>query len=196
MDTTQLVVRCDGLAAPRNPGGVATYAWVAYLEDGTTWTGESFGVAAVGANATNNVAEYAAVIDALKTLRACVPNGWTGPPEELRIETDSQLVVRQLNGQYAVNSPRLFPLVQKVRALVKSYAKVVFHWIPREQNKAADLLSRIAYVKYWRQRGKESPACQFLTRAELDEAEKALGPVSEPGRTTLPMEGADVEEKV
>ena len=183
-----MLVRCDGLCAPRNPGGVATFGWVSYTPDGAGgWErcGSSNGVAAVGADATNNVGEYRAAIEALQFHRSAIPPGRDSPPTELIVETDSQLVVRQVQGLYAVRSPRIFPLFHKVMALRKQYERAPFKWIPREMNKDADLESRIAYVKYWRQRDKEPPACRFLARAELDEAEKAGGTVADQAQTTL-----------
>ena len=61
-----LKVYCDGLCQPYNPGGTACYGWVAYL--GNKKLFEDWGVICSGRKATNNLAEYTAVIKALEWL--------------------------------------------------------------------------------------------------------------------------------
>ena len=77
---------------------------------------------------TNNEAEYLAVIVALTKF-----------PEATEVCSDSQLVVRQLNGEYKVNKPELLYLWRRIQALLNN-RKAKFIWIPREENPAGRLL--------------------------------------------------------
>lgn len=126
---------CDGACIPVNPGGHACWAWIA-LEDGRE-IARDHGCIGRGAGMTNNVAEYHAVIRALKHAQA---QGWTG----VRIRADSQLIVRQITGQYACNAPTLINLRAEASALGKALQARIA-WIPREQNEEADKLTRQAY---------------------------------------------------
>jgi len=91
--------------------------------------GESIG------RATNNQAEYQAVIRALDYVVSEIGEA------EIEIFLDSQLVACQLNGEYKIKDPGLKPLFYRVREQVmKLGGKVSFIHIPREKNKEADLL--------------------------------------------------------
>lgn len=135
-----IVVNCDGLCEPINPGGTACYGWVVYK--GQEKLGEGYGVVCSGPHATNNVAEYTAIIKALEWLLA---NGFSN--EDIELRSDSQLCIYQLRGTYSVNSPRLVPLYRKMKKLAANFKKLSFRWVPREENKEADALSRKAYAK-------------------------------------------------
>lgn len=82
---------------------------------------------------TNNVAEYRALIAGLKLALHYQPN-------RLVCHLDSELIVRQLNGQYRVKMPTLVPFVEEIRALAKEFAKVEFIHVPRADNFRADAL--------------------------------------------------------
>lgn len=82
---------------------------------------------------TNNVAEYKALIEGLKMARHYQPN-------RLICHLDSELIVRQLNGQYQVKMPTLKVYFDEVQALVSELPDVVFTHIPREDNYRADAL--------------------------------------------------------
>tara|TARA_B100000686_G_C16595631_1_gene865828 strand:- start:187 stop:654 length:468 start_codon:yes stop_codon:yes gene_type:complete len=85
---------------------------------------------------TNNEAEYHAVIAALKFIEK--------QPDNAIIYSDSQLVVRQINGEYRVKEPRLQILHSQVTVLRGSIdAKIQFTHLPREDNEIADHLARI-----------------------------------------------------
>lgn len=127
---------CDGLCEPRNPGGYACWAWVAFDDAGTA-TFYDYGCLGHGAGMTNNRAEYAAVINA---LRFAAEQAW----RDVRVRTDSQLIVRQITGEYACNVPALVPLRDEARTLGKSLGARI-KWVPREENEPADALSRKAY---------------------------------------------------
>jgi len=130
-------VLCDGLCEPVNPGGTATYGWVAYT-NGEKIT-EGCAVVCSGCDATNNVAEYSAVIAALKWLTSS-----KYAKGKIEICSDSQLCINQMAGIYKVKSLRILPLFTEACRLAKQL-NVSFKWIPREENKEADELSRKAY---------------------------------------------------
>jgi ribonuclease HI len=82
---------------------------------------------------TNNVAEYRALIEGLKLAEQYHPN-------RLICHLDSELVVRQLNGQYQVKVQSLKAFVDEIKVLTHRFADVVFVHIPREDNHRADAL--------------------------------------------------------
>lgn len=87
--------------------------------------------------ATNNVAEYNGLLAA---LRWAVDHGHS----RVRIKADSELLVKQMRGEYKVKHPGLQPLAAAARALAGQLASVTFEHVPREQNKDADRLSNVA----------------------------------------------------
>lgn len=82
---------------------------------------------------TNNVAEYRALIEGLKGAQDFQPN-------RLICHLDSELVVKQLNGEYRVKMPTLQPFFEEIQALAAELPDVVFTHIPREDNYRADTL--------------------------------------------------------
>ena len=86
---------------------------------------------------TNNQAEYQAVIAALEEA---VRLGVAG----VVIKSDSELVVKQINGRYRVKNPALKPLHQRVRELQSLFQSFAIASIPRRQNTEADRLSNAA----------------------------------------------------
>jgi ribonuclease HI len=87
--------------------------------------------------ATNNVAEYAGAIAALEWLRRQKFEG------VVVLHGDSQLVVRQMEGEYEVRSDRLRPYHEHLQALRPIFSETRFVWIPREENTRADELSKL-----------------------------------------------------
>ncbi|MGB9866680.1 MAG: Nif3-like dinuclear metal center hexameric protein [Bacillota bacterium] len=87
--------------------------------------------------ATNNVAEYLALIEALKAAKEL---GAT----RVTVFSDSELVVNQIKGQYAVHSPELRSLLAEVSKLKADFEHVDIVHVPREQNQLADSLSKAA----------------------------------------------------
>ena len=89
---------------------------------------------------TNNIAEYTALIYALQEaliLKA----------DEVDIKTDSQLMQKQVVGEYAVKHEGIKPLFEQVKHLMAGFKKVNIQHVPREQNCEADLLVRQAIKK-------------------------------------------------
>ena len=62
----------------------------------------------------------------------------------LHIRSDSELLVKQLRGEYRVKNPGLQPLYQDARALVGRIGRVTFEHVRREYNKEADRLANLA----------------------------------------------------
>jgi len=87
--------------------------------------------------ATNNQAEYRAVIAALEEA---VRLGAAG----VEIKSDSELVVRQINGRYRVKNPGLKPLYRQVKELQSAFQSCTVVSIPRRQNREADGLCNAA----------------------------------------------------
>ena len=123
----------DGSADP-NPGGRLGMGWHFALSDGTTLSGRDERPA--DPSNTNNVGEYSALIH---LLEAYIGMGREGP---LLVQGDSELIIRQMAGEYAVRSPGLFALNERASALAGQIAGGVrFRWIRREQNRLADALA-------------------------------------------------------
>ena len=87
--------------------------------------------------ATNNVAEYRGLLAALTHLAA-------HEFRVVRIRSDSELLVKQMRGEYRVRHPNLLPLHRQARELVSSLERVTFEHIPREANTEADRLANLA----------------------------------------------------
>jgi ribonuclease HI len=111
-----------------NPGPAA-YGYVLETEDGTVLDarGETIGVA------TNNVAEYRAL---LAGLEAAIDRG----VDELEVVSDSELLVKQMRGEYKVKNDALRELVEDAHALARRLAKISYTAVRREHNELADRL--------------------------------------------------------
>ena len=86
--------------------------------------------------ATNNVAEYRAVIAGLRRARDL------GAVEVL-LRSDSKLLIEQLSGRFRVKNPTLITLHHEVREIASGFARVRFEHVPRERNRAADRLANL-----------------------------------------------------
>ena len=86
---------------------------------------------------TNNVAEYYALIAALDYAQA-------HDVRSLRIHSDSELLVKQMSGQYKVKSPDLRPLFERAKKMSQSFASFAIAHVYREQNRDADSLANEA----------------------------------------------------
>lgn len=86
---------------------------------------------------TNNVAEYTALLSAL-------PRAARFEPGRVHFHLDSELVVRQLNGQYKVRDPKMRDLYLKVRRELSRFSIVTFRHVTRDRNARADALANAA----------------------------------------------------
>ncbi len=87
--------------------------------------------------ATNNVAEYAALLAALEHTLA-------SGAREVEVRSDSELLVRQMNGEYRVKQPHLQRLWLAAQQLVRSFTRVAIQHVPRAANAEADRLANLA----------------------------------------------------
>ena len=128
----EYVLYCDG-AARGNPGPAAA-GYVLFDVQGR----ELFARGDVlGDRITNNVAEYTALVRGLDlALRFGV--------RRLLVRMDSELVVRQVRGEYKVRHPGLKPLFARVRALLAGLEQFHIEHVPRAENARADALANAA----------------------------------------------------
>ncbi len=117
----------DG-GARGNPGPAA-YGFVLEAEDGTVLAarGEAIG------DATNNVAEY-------RGLLAGLAEAAVHGIDELEVVSDSELLVKQMRGEYRVRNPVLRELSAQARRLAERLGTVTYRAVPRECNDLADRL--------------------------------------------------------
>jgi len=117
----------DG-GARGNPGPAA-FAYVLEADDGTVLAahGEAIGVA------TNNVAEYRALVTG---LAKAVETGVS----ELEVVSDSELLVKQMRGEYKVKNEALRTLSLEAARLARQVGKVTYRAVRREHNELADRL--------------------------------------------------------
>jgi ribonuclease HI len=83
---------------------------------------------------TNNVAEYEALLLGLEALIAM-------GKKRIRVQSDSELLVRQLNGQYRVRDPKLQERFGRVLSLLRHFDRYTIVHVRREANKLADKLA-------------------------------------------------------
>ena len=87
--------------------------------------------------ATNNVAEYQAL---LHGLRFALERG----ARKIEVYSDSELLVRQIGGRYRVKNPGLAPLFREAQALLARFESARVAHVPRERNREADALANKA----------------------------------------------------
>ncbi len=128
-----LTIYCDG-GSRGNPGHAA-YGFVV-LQHGKTIYEEG---KKIGHN-TNNVAEYSAVINALKYI-----SNIEHPTSKIQFFLDSKLVVEQLSGRWKIKNENLRSLCHTVKTLeLHMGKKITYSHIPREKNTEADRMVNLA----------------------------------------------------
>lgn len=124
----EVLIHIDG-GARGNPGPAGAGVVIASADDGTVlFEGGYF----LG-RATNNVAEYHALIKALDRAAAL-------GAEAVVVQSDSELLIRQMIGEYRVKSAALEPLFSDAQASAGGFGSCTFRHIRREQNARADRL--------------------------------------------------------
>ena len=123
-------IHVDG--ASRGNPGPAAFAFVIDPASGPTVER-----AEVLSPTTNNVAEYTALVAALKSARDLHLT-------HLTIFSDSELMVKQIGGQYQVKNADLKPLYDEAKGLIRQFAAVTLSHVRREGNKRADELCNLA----------------------------------------------------
>lgn len=160
----------DGLCEPVNPGGIACYGFI-IKQNGIVLHTES-GVIGNGKRMTNNVAEYTGLKKAAEWL---VENHIEG---NIIIKGDSQLVINQMNGSWSINSSTSRFFVPVIKSIL-SGRQIRFQWIPREENKEADILSEEAFNLYCSENSLNFVRCDcggvFVPRTNNHTGGKFLG---------------------
>jgi ribonuclease HI len=128
-----LKVYIDG--ASRGNPGEASYAYI--IKEGNKTIVERYSY--IG-RATNNVAEYTALVNALEDI---VKN--FSDKKEVIIYSDSELLVKQLNGIYKVKDAKIKALYDKIKEISKNFLALTVIHIPREENRRADKLCKISF---------------------------------------------------
>jgi ribonuclease HI len=126
-----LHIHIDG-ASRGNPGEAGFGIFVA--RPGGAPVAELYGYLG---RATNNVAEYQALIHALRYALAHAAR-------RVRIFSDSELVVRQVKGVYRVKHPDMIPLYREATGLLARLDEAILEHVPRERNREADRLANQA----------------------------------------------------
>jgi len=120
---------CKGNPGPGGAGAVL------YKDKIEIWSDSIF----VGKKVTNNIAEYTGLIIGLKqAIKVGIKN--------IKVNGDSQLVIKQMTGNYKVNSENLIELYKTAKQLEKSFDSISFNHIYRKDNKRADSLSNDGLV--------------------------------------------------
>ena len=125
--TERVVVHVDG-GARGNPGPAAIAAVLTTPDGEVVQTaGEAIGIA------TNNVAEYRALLLGVERARALGAS-------EVEVVNDSELIAKQVNGEYKVKHPDMKPLHAAATAALADFERWTVRSVPRAQNAAADAL--------------------------------------------------------
>jgi ribonuclease HI len=136
-----LFLFCDSAIEPFNPFGLLTWAFIAKQDNKLLY--QEAGLVGWGKGMTNNKGEYMAVIAALRWLITQPKAKW----QPAVVSSDSELIVKQINGMYGCRDEELFKLLSLVNKVKAQYHKhITFRWIPRENNTEADALSRTPYI--------------------------------------------------
>jgi ribonuclease HI len=125
-----LEIYSDG-ASKGNPGRASIGAVLLLDGKEVAQVSKSIGIA------TNNIAEYTALLEALKLAGQM---GFT----RIHVKADSELMIRQLNGIYKVKNPDIKVLFDQIVLLKMDFSTISFTHVPREQNKRADFLANKA----------------------------------------------------
>jgi ribonuclease HI len=129
--SSDVIAHIDG--ASRGNPGPAAYAVVMESADGSRLSGFSEYLG----QATNNVAEYQALLAALEYA---LKNHYL----RMHVQTDSELLALQIEGVYKVKSSGLKPLEQRARQMIARLESFSIEHVPREQNREADRLANQA----------------------------------------------------
>ncbi len=128
----ELVVHIDG-GARGNPGPAGVGVVVQTADDGTYLHRRGYFLG----ETTNNVAEYNGLLHALELVSDYTPNA-------VRFVSDSQLMVKQINGEYKVKDAKLKPLFAKAKSRLADLPRWEVTHVKREQNQTADELANAA----------------------------------------------------
>lgn len=117
--------------ASRGNPGIAGAGYIIYDADGSVVAEKAIPLGVT----TNNIAEYTAIIHAAKAVAAL-------NPKMVHFKLDSELIVKQVKGEYKVKDEKLKILYMELKSVLSNISYDILH-IPREQNKTADKLSNL-----------------------------------------------------
>jgi len=117
-----------------NPGIAGSGSFIANIRGNEVWADSYF----IGRNNTNNEAEYTGLLRGLQHLAKIVQTGHT-----ITVRGDSELVIKQMRGEYKVSSPNLKPLWKECQRIANTLPHIVYEHVPRAANAKADALSNI-----------------------------------------------------
>lgn len=164
--TDQLMIRTDG-GSRGNPGPAAA-AFVLSNSAGRQIEARAFFLG----RTTNNVAEYTGLVKALEAAKRL-------NAEQVTVFSDSELLVRQVNGQYKVKSEQIRPLFQQARELLGKFQSWKVQHLSRDKNAQADeLVNRALNLE-------QDVEAETAPRRDLDSKPVRLGVLISGGGTTL-----------
>jgi ribonuclease HI len=131
----------DGACIPKNPGGIPVWGFLLLRDNTPIDTKGGLAAAESSPQATNNVAEYEAFINALKQIKHL---GWD--QDKVVVYTDSLILHHQLKDEWKVGS-ELLPWYKKAKTLLKSFLPIEVRKIPRSQNRVAHRAAKAAYYE-------------------------------------------------
>ena len=161
-----LEVFFDGLCIPNDRSGIPCYGFLIKKDGEMIHSDKGVAAKPFSDEATNNVAEYTALIKALQWLKengyaSLVPEGEIDSPlfrtaeraannnssgnNNIFIKGDSALVINQVTGKFKIKTKHIRPLYKKAMSLIAQFHAPKIVWIPREENAEADRLSYLAY---------------------------------------------------
>lgn len=126
----KVVAHVDG-ASRGNPGPAGYGVFM------RTDRGEIIEISGFLGRTTNNVAEYSGLIEALTAAR-------DEGADEVEIVSDSELLVKQMSGQYRVRHPNLIPMFEQARSLARGFRRFAIRHTLRAGNREADRLANLA----------------------------------------------------
>ena len=137
MEEHRTKIYFDGVTGPTNPGHGGA-GWAIEVPNKESISSYYY----LGDGRTNNESEYAALYCSLK-------QGIKLGIEQNKVEIygDSQLVIKQVSGEWRNKKPHLKKLMAKVHELLDLYTDYTLYWIPREQNEVADSMSNRALTE-------------------------------------------------
>ncbi len=165
-DEAAIIAYCDG--GSRGNPGPAGYG--VHIEDANGATvGE---LSEFVGRKTNNFAEYSGLLAA---LQFALDKGY----RRLKVVSDSELMVKQIKGQYRVNSPELRPLYEEAKGRIRQLDSFQIQHVLREKNRHAD---RLANEAMDRGTGKSPAACRKSFRDGQESGQRAKDPGFREGR--------------
>lgn len=127
----------DGCCEPINPGGTAAFGAVIMMDGKTILQHSEIYKPLRPRETSNNVAEYNGLLAILEFLYRNKLN-----EEQIVIRGDSQLVIRQMSGEWGINQGLYVPFANRARNALRFFPNIRFEWVSRESNRHADGLSK------------------------------------------------------